>query len=224
MARRKRTALSSLMDGVLLYNQNKITTMAVNDPVKKNCIMEIEAENIEACVNEEIPKGLSEVGLFYIPAAHLKKIKIPDQTGDLESIVRIVEPIETFEVKLFGKLTALVDENELNSTITGNKGAKGDQTSLTFFLLGLKDKNKGLVKRYKSIPLVMIAKDRAGNKHLIGNLDNPAYMDTAEGTSGRTGEDNPGYAITVNSPSFCYTLKATFPGEVPAPVAEPEIP
>lgn len=195
--------------------------MAVETP---NCIMDIEAENIEVCVNEEIPKGLSEVGLFYIPAAHLKKIKIPLQTGDLESIVRIIEPIEAYEGKKFGRIMALVDENELNSTITGNKGAKGDQTSLTFFLLGLKDKNKGLVKRYKSIPSVYIAKDRAGNKHLIGNLDNPAYMDTAEGTSGRTGEDNPGYAVTVNSPSFCYTLKSSFPGETPIVAPDPEIP
>lgn len=191
---------------------------------EKNCIMEIEAENIEVCYNEEIPKGLSEVGLFYIPAAHLKTLNIPKQDGDLESIVRVIDPIIAHESKKFGRLMALVDENELTSTITGNKGAKGDQTALTFFLLGLRDKNKGLVKRYKSIPLVMIAKDRAGNKHLIGNLDNPAYMDTAEGTSGRTGEDNPGYAITVNSPSFCYTLKATFPGETPVTTTETDTP
>ncbi|MGV0925468.1 hypothetical protein [Empedobacter tilapiae] len=193
--------------------------MAVVDP---NCIMELEAENIEACVNEEIPKGLSEVGLYYIPVAHLKALEIPLQTGDLESIVQITKAIEAHEGKKFGRIMALVDENELNSTIAGNKGAKGDQTSLTFFLLGLKDKNKGFVKRNKNIPHVYIAKDRAGNKHLIGNLDNPAYMDTAEGTSGRTGEDNPGYAITVNSPSFCYTLKAAFPGETPLPIPTAE--
>lgn len=178
-----------------------------------NCIMELVSENLLNCPNEELTSGLSEVSLFYAPTAHIKKLQLPAQSGELADIVKITSDIETYELNKFGRINALVNENELTSSITGNAGVKKDSTSLVFYLPGMKDVNKGFVKRYKNVPMTFIAVDRAGVKHVIGTMLNPAYMDTADGTTGRTTEDNTGYAITVTAASFCYTLTGSFPGE-----------
>ena len=167
------------------------------------CFEEIENEDLNSCINSEIQAGLSEVGLYY--AIHEQATAIPeplspgDEDYDFESAVTVTTDI-TFPVgKGFGKITLQTDTGELKLDLVGNKGNKKHKQQLMFSVPGNSKKLLGFIRTLKNTPLLFIATERDGQKRLVGDKNNPAYIMEAAGTTGKGGEDDKNVVFTIET-------------------------
>ncbi len=186
--------------------------MATTDP---SCF---EAENLEdlaVCPNDELQSGLSEVNIYYILEDHIDKMVVPPPAGTYEEAGTITDDIVPKTGKGFARFRAMVNENELTDGLTGNTGNMKLQTSLEFFMSKLEPKIQGFKRKFRNSGFVFIVIDRNGTKFAVGNLLNPAYMTQANGTTGRTGEDNTGTAFILTSDSPLLVYEGTIPRITP---------
>lgn len=171
------------------------------------------SENLLYCPNDEVVGGVS-VEFLYAPASHFVSITKPTitETSTYAERITLANDAIVFEAeKGWKKAQMLVDENELKNTFVGAKGNKKPQVSFDAFLPNFIAKNIGFFDAHANTPMVWLIPDSTGKKWLIGNLDTPAFFDKAEGTSGKTYDNNSGHAITVmaNTKLYYYPGDAT---------------
>lgn len=159
-----------------------------------NCFEDVENENLDSCINTELAAGISEIGVYY--AVHQQALVIPeppaanDSSASLEEIVTITEDI-TFPVgKGFAKITIQADSGEVTSDFVGKAGNQKHKETFPFSVAGNSKKVLGWARRYKNIPLIFLVTERDGQKRLIGDKHNPAYITELKGTTGKGGEDD----------------------------------
>lgn len=174
---------------------------------KKNCFDKYQAEDIQYCPNDGSQAGISEVNIYYSYYKNVKTLNIPDVSGDFEAAGTIDDDIVMESGHGFGNIEALVDENELTTSLTGNTGNKRHSTSLSMLIPNIRAKTLGYIRKYKNAGLIFIILDRNGKKFVIGNKISPARVSEATGTTGKGEDDNNGYSLTVttSSPLFEYT-------------------
>lgn len=169
----------------------------------QNCFDDFENEALEACLNTEIQAGLSEVGLHYALHAQIQNFPMPLKPGEVgfnfEKSVVIEDDIEFFPTKGFAKINFQADMGELKVSLVGNKGNKKGKQTLEFYVAGNDVKTLGFFRSMKNIPMVFIATERDGQKRVIGDAFNPAYMAEVEGTTGKGGEDDKGINFVIES-------------------------
>lgn len=177
-----------------------------------NCFDAIENESLDSCINTEIAAGVSEVGVYF--AVHGQALVIPeppaanDAASSNEEIVTVTADI-TFPVgKGFAKITVQADSGEVTTELVGNPGNKKHKEMFMFGVPGNSKKLLGHIRRYKNVPMIYLVTERDGQKRLIGDKNNPAYMTEVKGTTGKGGEDDKIVNFTISA----YSIPVVYEG------------
>ncbi len=171
---------------------------------KENCFENAPHESLDFCPNQEVKGGVS-VRLLYIPEAFVDRTTLPDGTGDLASRITIADGGIVLKAdKGFKGIDVMVDENELKSTLVGNKGNKKSKAELEVYIPGFNAKTIAFVDSYKNAPAIYAIADANGTIWVIGTKLNPAYLDSADGTTGKKYEDNSGIAVKISANTKLY--------------------
>lgn len=160
-------------------------------------------ENLGYCPNEETVGGV-KTEAAYIPMGQLETFTKPTLSNTSTYIERMTIPANGLVAdtgKGFKKITLMVDETELKSALVGNKGNKKAQASFDALIPNFTAKNLGFVDAHKNTPLMFVITDSAGVKWVIPD----AFIEKADGTSGKTYADNSGVAVTITANSKIYT-------------------
>lgn len=162
----------------------------------------VRTENMGFCPNVPTVGGV-KVPSSYIPMAQLDTFTLPTITPTSTYEARITIPttgIVPETGKGFKKIDFMIDESELKNALVGNKGNKKAQVSFDALIPNFTARNLGFVDAHKNTPLCLIVEDSTGQKWVIPE----AFIDKADGTSGKKYEDNSGIAITVIANSMIY--------------------
>lgn len=164
---------------------------------------EMHTENLGYCPNEETVGG-TKTDASYIPMAQLETFTKPTITPTSTYAQRMTIPVNGIVPatgKGFKQLELMVDETELKNALVGNKGNKKSQASFDALIPNFTAKNLGFVDAHKNTPLMLILTDSTGVKWVLPD----AFIDKADGTSGKKYEDNSGIAVTITANSKIYT-------------------
>lgn len=167
------------------------------------CFDNIATENIDQCINSELLSGLSEVELYY--AMHNQATNIPmppnfDDAGyDYGTAVVVAGNITFPSGQGFGKIVIQSDTGEVTLDAGGNKGNKKLKSGLSFYVPGNDKKLLGFIRTRINQPMLFLATERNGQKRLIGDKFNPAYISEVKGTTGKGGDDDKGVQFTIES-------------------------
>jgi hypothetical protein len=167
------------------------------------CFDDVETENLDSCINSEIMAGLSEVGLYYAKHEELLLFPMPKSIGDVgydyESAVTVTADITFAAGKGWAKIIFQPDTGEGTVDLVGNKGNKKTKNAVTFFVPGNSKKLLGYFVTMKNIPSLYMYTERDGQKRIVGDKFNPAFMTEVKATTGKGGEDEKGVMITIES-------------------------
>ncbi len=176
----------------------------------KNCFENAPHEALDFCPNQEVSGGLS-TRLFYAPAEFFDKFTLPDGTSDFASRITIADGNITFKPdKGWKGIDVMVDENELKSTMVGNRGNKKAKAELELYIPSFRDLSIGFADTFKNVPTVYAVVDANAVVWIIGTKLNPAFMESADGTTGKKYEDNSGIAVKISA----NTKLLKFAGEI----------
>ncbi|WP_417365930.1 hypothetical protein [Flavobacterium beibuense] len=186
-----------------------------------SCFDDTPVEDLKACANRERSAGVSEVGIYYAIHEQIDLFPMPLNIGDAdftyEKAVTVSEDITFLEGKGFGKIVAQVDTGEVKPSIVGNKGNKKTKVSFDFMIPGTSKQALGFMRVHKNTPMVFLVTGRDGQKYLVGDKNNPAYISESEGTTGKSGEDDNGIPFTIES----YCIPIVYEGAIQLPVVIP---
>lgn len=127
----------------------------------------------------------------------------------------------------------LVDTGQLKNMLEGEPGGQGFKTEVSFFVLGTQAEQlefADCMAAYSGCLIAML-KTRAGDFHVIGNIDIPCFVTAAEMDSGAKNGDKSGTAYTLSA-STGYTsmiyngtlkLAPTPGGSIQSPTAAKEV-
>ena len=171
-----------------------------------SCFDNIETEDIQNCANTEQPAGISEVGVHYAIHSQITTFPMPMGAGDdgynYEAGVTVATDLVFEAGKGFAKMLVQVDTGEVKISIVGNKGNKKTKRTFDFFVPSNNKKLLGFLRTHLNTPMVFCVPERSGQKHLLGDKYNPAYMSEVEGTTGKSGEDDNGIQFTIEAYSI----------------------
>ena len=164
-----------------------------------NCFDDVRVENVNHCPNDATVGGLS-VDLFYIPAAHVATLTKPTVTDAMSYADRMTLTALTPEAtKGFKRISVMVDENELSALLVGNRGNKKPKVELDVLIPNFKKENIGFALTHKNTPMVYAIKDSTGKFWVIGDKDGPAFLETADGKTGKKYDDNSGITVKISA-------------------------
>ncbi len=92
----------------------------------------------------------------------------------------------------------LINKNSYALSAVGGIGSKGWKETFTFVLAGVNAQQLEFVTRLLNIPGVFLCTDKVGKVHVIGRKDDPAYVETAEGSTGDGPESERIITVTVS--------------------------
>lgn len=172
------------------------------------CFQDIAHENIDHCSNTEIEGGTA-IDLFYIPVDFIKTMTLPATTPGTSYAERITIASGGIVLKTgksWKKITLLVDENELGSTLVGNKGNKKLKAEFDGFVPNHKKENIGFIDTHKNTPMVYAIPLSSGQFWIVGTTKAPAFFEEFTTKSGKKIDDNSGSTIKVsaNTKPFAY--------------------
>lgn len=166
---------------------------------------EIHLENLGYCPNAETVGG-TKTTMFYIPMAQLEKFEKPTVTNESTYAERITigeDGIEAMDGKGFKSIDLMIDESELKSALVGNKGNKKPQGSLEALIPNFTDSNIGFIDTHKNTPMLFVILDSTGKKWALPD----SFFETADGTTGKTYEDNSGVTLNIIANSKLYVYE-----------------
>lgn len=185
------------------------------------CFDDLPVEDLTACINSEVQAGVSEVNVRYAIHPQINAFPMPKNYGDAgysyETAVTVTEDIEFTAGKGFGKIAIMPDSGEVLVDLVGNKGNKKTKSSFPFTVSGNNKKTLGFLRTHKNTPMVFCVTERDGQKRLIGDAFNPAYVVEAKGTTGKGGEDDKVVNFTFES----YCVPIVYEGAIQEPVVTP---
>ena len=175
----------------------------------KSCFDNVPHESLDACPNDEVSGGIS-TRILYAPKAFVDKCVLPANTGELGKANTIEDGnLTLIASKAFKGIDAQIDEGELKITLVGNAGNKKAKTELEFKIARFSDVTLDFISRYKNVPMIFVVPDAQGTLWVIGTKINPAYMDTAEATTGKKAEDDSGITLKIITNSKLYKYAGT---------------
>lgn len=198
--------------------------MAGENTTPRGCFDDVQTEDLTACVNTETAAGLSEVHLYYAVHQQIKvfpEVASPgDASASMESLVDVVEDIEFYPTKGFSQITVQSDTGEVKTSLVGTKGNLKHKNVLNFYVPGNDKKLLGFMRKFKNMPLLFIATERDGQKRLIGDAYNAAFMKEGEGSTGKGGEEDKGIQFSIES----YSLPLVYSGNIQRPALPDVLP
>lgn len=185
------------------------------------CFDDLPVEDLDACVNNEVQAGVSEVGVRYAIHPQIATFPMPLNYGDAgytyETAVAVTEDIVFDAGKGFGKITIMPDSGEVICELVGNKGNKKTKSSFPFAVSGNNTKALGFLRTHKNTPMIFCVPERDGQNRLIGDRFNAAYIVEGKATTGKGGEDDKLINFTLES----YCVPIVYSGVIQEPVVTP---
>lgn len=164
-----------------------------------SCFDNTPHENLENCPNDDILAGIT-TRLYYVPTAFVKSFAKPTPTTTYESRIKMgTGGIVLQTGKAWKFIDIQMDENELKTQLAGNTGNKKMKTEVDFLIPGFRPNVIGFVDAYKNTPCVYAVKDAAGKFFIVGTKDLGAYLESAEGTTGKKVDDNSGVTAKITA-------------------------
>jgi hypothetical protein len=119
--------------------------------------------------------------------------------GDTKILGEAFSFVATSGLGYWREYDILVDTGAVNETLEGEIGGQAIVSRVNFFIMGVAAKQKEFADNildYAGCLIAMIA-DKSGNYHVIGDLNDPCFIETIEGGTGTTPGDRVGYAYTL---------------------------
>lgn len=184
----------------------------------------IAIEDINVCGTNDFGSGL-QTRLYYAPASFFKRIDLPGENEDFQNVLLVEISFVEFQNEHCGWafIDVFIDENELKSMMSGGNQRKKSKISLEVFALGFRSRILGFLHKMKNEPMIFCISTIDDHSILIGTLRNRAFIEQANGTSGRKYEDNSGVAITISSNSQVHFFKENL-NIVPMGPSNPNVP
>jgi hypothetical protein len=168
-----------------------------------SCFENIPVENIEACINAEVPSGISEVNMNYAVHSDISDFPVPlaiGAVGYTYAKANVIDEDIVFTAgKGFAKIKVQVNTGELTFDGVGSVGNMKQKSGLSFFIPSNDAQLLGFIRTRLNTPMVFAVPERQGQNRLLGDKFNPAYITEVKGTTGKTGEDDKGVQFTVSS-------------------------
>lgn len=160
-------------------------------------------ENLENCSVVQASSGI-QVKVLYAPADFFYGIVTPEGESFIEKATIPDGDLEFKEGKAWSWFNCLIDENELKTFLTGATYRKKFKTQLDVFLLGFHAQAIGFLEVVSNTPMVFAVTDSNGNTWIIGTKRNPASIDKADGSSGKSYSDNSGFSASISANTILY--------------------
>lgn len=169
---------------------------------KDNCFSKSSPENIDNCPNDFAASGVSS-RIQYIPTVFVENITLPPTEGALDALIKIPADGITLKAdKGWKGIDVVIDENELKEMVVGGRANQKGQTELTIMIPKLSPKALGFKRRFANVPLLFNVPDTNGRNWLVGTKFSPAYIESAESTTGKAYEDKAATTYTIKA--NCY--------------------
>jgi hypothetical protein len=185
------------------------------------CFDDLPVEDLTACINSEVQAGISEVDVRYAIHPQISTFPMPLNYGDVgysyETAVAVTEDIVFDAGKGFGKISIMPDSGEVLVDLVGNKGNKKTKSSFPFAVAGNNAKTLGFLRTHKNTPMIFCVRERDGQKRLVGDAFNPAYIVEGKATTGKGGEDDKVINFTFES----YCVPIIYSGLIQEPAVTP---
>lgn len=98
----------------------------------------------------------------------------------------------------FRSFPMLINKNSYSVTAVGGIGSKGWKETFTFVIAGLNAEQLEWATRILNIPGVWLCTDKMSVVHVIGRKDDPAFVETIEGSTGDGPESERILTVTVS--------------------------
>lgn len=136
----------------------------------------------------------------------------PETALTFASLVEIATAIVMKPGKQFFDHYNTSEENEVKCTLVGSRDGKGYENSFEYAFPGNDSIQLGFQASTANRQVVLIVPEKNGRNRVIGSLEDPAYMETAEYTSGKK---------IADARRTIITFKAS--GATPAPIYVPTL-
>jgi len=137
----------------------------------------------------------------------------PATATTLASLVEMATAVVMKTGKRIFDHYATSEENEVKCTLVGSRDGKGYENSFEYKFPGNDPIQLGFQASTANRQVVLWVPEKNGRVRLIGSLEDPAYMETAEYTSGKKIADSRGTIITFKAsaatPAPIYTPALT---------------
>lgn len=148
---------------------------------------------------DENTPGTKQVG-YTIPTSEITTD--PTYTSDTDEGDYVIADTAAVLTTTVGKgyyrsFPMLINKNSYSLSAVGGIGSKGWKETFTFAIAGLNEQQLEFVTRSLNIPGQWLCTDKVGKVHVIGRKDDPAYVETAEGTTGDGPESERIITVTV---------------------------
>lgn len=131
----------------------------------------------------------------------------PETALTFESLVTYATAIVMKTGKQLFQLYCTVEEGEIKSTLVGSRDGKGYENTLEISFPGNEAEFLGFKAASANRELIFFVREKNNKVRVLGNLEDPAYMDTDESTSGKK---------IADARKSVLTFKAS--GPTPAPI------
>jgi hypothetical protein len=186
-----------------------------------SCFDNLPVEDLNACINNEVQAGISEVGVHYAVHPHIATFPMPLNFGapgySYETAVVVTEDIAFNPGNGFGIINIMPDSGEVKVDLVGNKGNKKTKSSIGFAISANDAVALGFMRTHANTPMVFCVPERNGQKRLIGDAFNAAYIVEGAATTGKGGEDDK--MINFSFESYCVPI--IYKGAIQRPAVTP---
>lgn len=193
---------------------------------------DIPLDNISAYVNHDIPAGISEFNVFFVPHDQVETDRALEgeisPAFDLKTAVVINENIILKEGKYFIKVPHLPNSGNFKDDLAGKAGNLKVGSTFEFFLSDTNPEHLAFMDVFKNVPGIWLVMDKSGRVRKFGSKISPAYLTTGSATLGGDESTDVGIQMTLKTngrvaPIYkgeIPTIDSVNPSPSPAPVPE----
>jgi len=136
----------------------------------------------------------------------------PETATTLESLVNYATAVVMKPGKQLFQLYCTLEEGEIKSTLAGPRDGKGYENTLEISFPGSEAEFLGFKASAANRQLIFFVKEKNGKVRVLGNIEDPAYFDADDSTSGKKIADGRVSKLTFKSS-----------GATPAPIYTPAL-
>jgi len=147
------------------------------------------------------PAGFTKV--YYAFPEDIATFPTLDQPGDggatFSTLVTYDAAITMKTGKQFFEIYCTLEEGELKSTVAGARDGKGKENMMEISFPGNDAAFLGFEAYALNRDFIFIVKEKNGTLRVLGSLEDPAYLDSGEGTSGKKIADSRKHVLTFKA-------------------------
>ncbi|MGY4385656.1 hypothetical protein ACVWYN_002702 [Pedobacter sp. UYP24] len=148
------------------------------------------------------PAGLTKVFYAFVDdILSFPSLADPETATTFASLVEFANPIVMKAGKQFNELYCTVEEGELKSTLVGPRDGKGYENMLEISFPGNESLFLGFKAASANRNIVFAVAEKNKKVRILGSLEDPAYMESDESTSGKKIADGRKSVLTFKASS-----------------------